>query len=183
MSEIEKVLERTAKSLELQAIPRPKRPSLLRATIRPLIPRLLGLNYSANQALQLLRSFGLGYRRQNFLDDWRNLKGEVKAANTAKFTPHKYAPSLDLLGQETHFTNKAYHYKIEVFYQDQETGGMTSRYVTITTDWRITINQALDMAMDYVQQEFDKSEGYNEVHGLVTGSNFLGGTYDPELIT
>ena len=183
MSEIEGILEREAKRLASEAIPRPKRPSILRATIRPLIPRLLGLNYSANQALQLLRSFGLGYRRKDFLDDWRNVKGEVKAANTAKFTPRKYAPSLDLMGQETHFTNKAYHYRVEVFYIDEETGGLTSRYVTVTTDWRITINQALDMAMDYVQEEFDTSQGYEEVHGTVTGSNFLGATYDPELIT
>jgi len=58
----------------------------IRGEAQPYLAGFAASGVSANQALSILRSMGLGYRRQDFLNDYRSYLGLEKGKDVGKYT-------------------------------------------------------------------------------------------------
>jgi len=70
--------------------------------------------YSANRALEVLRSQGLGYRRQDFLRDWAVVTGHVQKTDKLKYVPKDRRVSLEYHSPTQWLRPQEYAYTIYV---------------------------------------------------------------------
>jgi len=114
----------------------------LRGLARRFIPEMLQKGWTTGAALSYLKSQGLGYRRQNFLADWRQFSGQERKRDPLKAIPKKYKPTWDTIQMsETRQTAKLhYSYKVEGY--DTFTQQKTEEWITVASDQVLTMEQA-----------------------------------------
>jgi len=120
--------------------------SSMRGLARQFIPEMLRIGMSTSAGLNLLRSEGVGYRRQEFLADWRDFAGVAMKRDPLRAIPKKYRPTEATI-QRTDFqqTKKFYYnYKIEGY--DIITQEQTETFITVASDDILTMQEAEDEA-------------------------------------
>lgn len=93
--------------------PNPLSSEAIRNLARSLFAGFVSEGLSANQALSILREKGLGYRRQDFLRDYREFKGIFESRSSIKYVGEDKIPS-DALFEDRYFgvpDHYAYLYK------------------------------------------------------------------------
>jgi len=114
----------------------------MRGLARQFIPEMLRIGMSTTAGLNLLRSEGVGYRRQDFLADWRDFAGIAMKRDPLRAIPKKYKPTEATI-QRTDFkqTKKFnYNYKIEGY--DIITQEQTETFITVASEDLLTMEEA-----------------------------------------
>lgn len=118
----------------------------MRGLARRFIPEMLRLGMTTSAGLNLLRGEGMGYRRTDFLSDWREFAGTERKRDPLRAIPKKYRPTESTI-QRTDFKQVKkfnYHYKIEGY--DLITQEDTETFITVASDDILTMAEAEEEA-------------------------------------
>lgn len=100
----------------------------IRNLARNLFPGFWERGISANKALQELRDLGLGYRRQDFLADFRQGKSAYEQATRIRFVNTDKTPSQGILESKYHGVPDRYSFVFKATGFDSTTGEESERY-------------------------------------------------------
>lgn len=114
---------------------------LTRILIRATIPDLYRTYKTASAALRWLRKEGYGYRRQDFLADWREITGMKKKEAVWKYIRKSYKPSIDMFETTAMELTGEYQYIGKLYYLDS-TGAYAEKTMSFLTDELISISDA-----------------------------------------
>ena len=112
--------------------------------------------YSASKALEFLRSQGLGYRRHDFLKDWRTHFSYLPRKEREKYTPKKYVIPEETYEPKNYSYNHKYVHVVEVKGTDLITGAPVVRHVTVESDYRPAKSTVLNMARKRINMNPEK---------------------------
>lgn len=126
---------------------------------------------SANQALDVLRQEGLGYRRQDFLADFRSGRSEYDQASAIRYVNLDKVPSERILEGKYHGVPDKYSLLFRVEGQDQLGNERTSYffYHRDTLDTRSSMQQD---AEDYVSGR-QADSGVSEVFSVTLIEGYI----------
>lgn len=126
---------------------------------------------SANQALNELREAGLGYKRQDFLDDYRRDKEGYDRAASVRFINENAIPNPKRLEAQDHGVPDKYSFVYKVTGTNQETGEEDTRYFfyhTNTLDTRGAMEEkAADWYGDVAENYGVELEDISMVEGYI----------------
>ncbi len=100
----------------------------IRELARNLFPAFYERGLSANQALKQLREQGLGYRRQDFLSDFRQGEGAFSQYTKVRYVNEGKIPSEGILEGKYHGVPDKYSFLFRAEGEDPQTGDPTERY-------------------------------------------------------
>lgn len=129
----------------------------LRNMARGLFSAFYSEGISANEALRRLRDLGLGYRRQDFLRDYREGLGRFNQESNIKFVRKDAIPSDSVFLPVYHGLPDKYGYKVRWTHFDNERGEYVSGYAWYFTDFKGTRGEIEDR----IGQYFNSRGNYN----------------------
>ena len=88
--------------------------------------------------LSQLKLKGLGYRKQRFLADWRNVSGTEKRKDALKFVRRDRRPPMAAIADVDWNMSQEYMYKVRAFVRTQPGEPLTERMVNIPSDRPLT---------------------------------------------
>lgn len=100
----------------------------VRALARNLFPGFYDRGLSANDALNELRGAGLGYRRQDFLNDFRTGESIFKQETRVRFVGEDKTPGEGILYGEYHGVPDKYSFVFKATGTNTDTGEETTSY-------------------------------------------------------
>jgi hypothetical protein len=121
----------------------------LRNLARSMFSSFYSQGVSANEALRTLRGMGLGYRRQDFLRDYREGLGKFNQESTIKFVRNDAIPSDSAFLPKYHGLPDKYGYLVRYTQFDTDRGEYVSGYAWYFTDYKGTKRQIADRIIDY----------------------------------
>ncbi len=122
----------------------------IRALARNLFSSFYERNLSANAALQELRNEGLGYRRQDFLNDFRVDKSSFDQASSIRYVNLDKVPSEGILEGKYHGVPDKYSLLFEYSGIDPVTGDEKSGYFFYHRNSLDTRSSMEDDALEYI---------------------------------
>ena len=78
--------------------------------------------YSSTDALSSLQDWGIGYRRTDFLADWRRISGRPAREDLMKYVPKKYRPPSNLIEATPEYLSRQFRCDFTVRGSDLLTG-------------------------------------------------------------
>ena len=146
---------------------------IMRAVVRAVIPKLFAGGYSANAALNHLKTFGPVIRRQTFLADWREITGAKKVEAAFRFAPRKYRLSYQMMAPTETFQQEKYKYVFRTHGWDTTTGERTSRTMSMGDSRRLSPDEAEEEYANILHDEvgrgastFDFEPEYVELYSV-----------------
>ena len=118
----------------------------MRGLARRFIPEMLKIGMSTSAGLNLLRSEGMGYRRQDFLADWRDFAGIARKRDPLRAIPKKYRPTEATIQRADFKQTKKFYYNYKIEGYDIITQEQTETFITVASDDILTMQQAEDEA-------------------------------------
>lgn len=142
--------------------------AMRRALARPFIFDAIDKGLSANKTLSMLRGItgpgyesGLGYRRQDFLADFRILKGSAEFRqwyiNAGK---PENIPSR-LIKERPSKIPKRWIYKFRIHGYDREAEKEVDRYITVGSDTELTASEAMAYGQQKHEEFLRGARGYD----------------------
>lgn len=128
----------------------------VRGLARNFFSKLYEMGLSANKALSWLRERGLGYRRQDFLKDYRNGKSNWEQASRVRFLNLDKTPNESTLAPEYHGVPDKYSFVFHYTRQGDEEGSEVESYFYWHTNEIITRREMEQKALDYLVENEDK---------------------------
>jgi len=127
--------------------------SAMRGLGLPHLPKLIQLGWSGNKALAWLKSKGVGYQRQIFQADWRQLLGIAKKKDTLKnIKKSAYGTATTIVMTDENMSAKyKLTYKVQAY--DKEMKDFTEFHISIVSDRRMSMGQWDAIAEDLLQEE------------------------------
>lgn len=116
--------------------------SSMRGLARQFIPEMLRIGMSTTAGLNLLRSEGVGYRRQDFLADWRDFAGIAMKRDPLRAIPKKYRPTEQTIQRTDFQQTKKFYYNYKVEGYDLITQEQTETWITVASDDILTMEEA-----------------------------------------
>ena len=116
----------------------------------PYVRSMVEEGLSANSIQSTLQSMGMGFRRQELLSLVRGIKDISITRNYFDSLREDYFPSLARLAKPVTRTLRDQSYNVRVTGTLLETGDQVERYVTISTNQRLTKRQIMDAALEMV---------------------------------
>ena len=113
-----------------------------RGIARTFFPSMIEQGLSSNQALGFLKDQGIGYRRQNFLDDWREFQGLELKKDTFKYIRKELKPTERSVTTTSENLSKEYSYTAKVGVQNVYTGEIEYHQWRYATDQLVSIEEA-----------------------------------------
>jgi len=142
--------------------------AMRRALARPFIMNAIGQGLSANKTLGVLRGItgpgfekGLGYRRQDFLADFRILKGDAEFrqwfinAGKPETIPDR------LIRERTSKIPKKWIYKFKIHGYDREAQKEVDKFITIGSDTYLTTSEARGYGLAKHEEFMRENKGYD----------------------
>jgi len=126
---------------------------IMRAVVRAVIPKLFAGGYSANAALNHLKTFGPVIRRQTFLADWREITGAKKVEAAFRFAPRKYRLSYQMMAPTETFQQEKYKYVFRTHGWDTTTGERTSRTMSMGDSRKLSPDDAEEAYANILHEE------------------------------
>ena len=114
----------------------------MRGLARRFIPEMLRLGMSATAGLNLLRVEGMGYRRTDFLRDFREFAGTERKRDPLRAIPKKYRPTEATIERTDFEQVKKFHYNYKVEGYDLITQEDTETFITVASDDILTMEEA-----------------------------------------
>lgn len=115
----------------------------------------------ASASLRSLIEIGEGIRRTDYLAAYRYASGLKDAGYKVQNVPHKYFPDYARLPDSLTNIRRNYSFDVRIGIEDyDEEDNPINRYVTVTTDRQLTVQEILDEADNYVEEQ---PENYEEV--------------------
>jgi len=116
--------------------------SKMRGLARRFIPEMIKLGMTTGGGLGLLRLEGMGYRRTDFLADWREFAGVARKRDPLRAIPKKYRPTEATIERTDYEQAKKFHYSYKVEGYDLVTQESIEDFVTVATDDILTMEEA-----------------------------------------
>lgn len=113
-----------------------------RGLARRFIPEMLRLGMSAGAGLNLLRAEGMGYRRTDFLADFREFAGTERKRDPLRAIPKKYRPTEATIERTDFEQRKKFHYNYKIEGYDIITQQDTETFITVASDDILTMEEA-----------------------------------------
>ena len=107
---------------------------LLRSQARILLPSFVAEGLTTTAALKQLKVMGLGYRRKEFLSDYRFFRGVEKSKDVFKYIRKNLYPSKDSYVSGKVYGGRQYQYTVKLEGFDNEGNWQSDNYVTLTSD-------------------------------------------------
>lgn len=126
-----------------------------RAKAQPFVEALAKMGLSANKALKRLREMGLGYRRADFLADYRTYLGREKAKDVAKYIRKDRYPTQAVMFPDVRNLRNKYQSLIYYEYQDLTTGEIRSKTFYIGHDEPLTVGRIEEIAGTLITDNAD----------------------------
>jgi len=127
--------------------------SFARAIGRTVLRALWASGYSANTALRWLVKEGYGYRRQDFLADWRELISGAVRERFFSEMPKYVRPTIAMMTTKASPVGDKYVYTYKMNLYDEKTGKLyEDQSYSIGEEKIISIQEAEDELIDYVEQ-------------------------------
>ena len=108
-----------------------------RGMARTYIPGLIRQGFSTGKALGFLKTLKLGYRKTDFLADWREKTGREKKQNLFKYIRKDYKPTSATISSTTDMLKGKYKYNFKITGRDYLTGEVSER------DWSMSADKLL----------------------------------------
>ena len=140
----------------------------VRWLVRMMIPELYESFKSANKALKFLRSVGLGYRRKDFLTDWREILDLEKKRDEWKYVRYEYKINEELHVATTFYTSTKYTYFVESVFTSV-TGETRTKRVAVTSDSVLSKKEIFERV-----EPLFMGYGVEEQLGILVSMNLVG---------
>jgi len=127
----------------------------IRATAQPYLESLASRGFSANAALTLLREKGLGYRRADFLSDYRKYQGKKLAEGRGRYVRMDRYPGAACEVETARFQRRRYNYAVDYFTTDLTTGETVAKRYIIASDERMTRGAIEEAALEGISTYLD----------------------------
>lgn len=114
----------------------------MRGLARRFIPEMLRLGMTTTAGLSLLRSEGMGYRRTDFLSDWREFGGLERKRDPLRAIPKKLRPTESTIQRTDYAQRSKYNYNYKISGYDLITQKDTETFVTVASDVMLTMEEA-----------------------------------------
>lgn len=116
--------------------------SKMRGLARRFIPEMIKLGMTTSGGLGLLRLEGMGYRRTDFLSDWREFAGVERKRDPLRAIPKKLRPTEATIQRTEYVQRSKYNYNYKVTGYDVITQKDTETFVTVASDVMLTMEEA-----------------------------------------
>ena len=116
--------------------------STMRGLSRRFIPEMLKAGMSATAGLKLLRSEGMGYRRTDFLADFRDFTGLAMKRDPLRAIPKKFRPTEATIQRTEYEQTKKFYYNYKLEGYDIITQEQTETFITVASDDILTMEEA-----------------------------------------
>lgn len=123
-----------------------------------LIEEAIREGLTANETYKMLKEAGEGYRRQDFLADYRRLSGKPKKEDAWKYTPTKYKKKRRYKTAKPQ--KKKFYSYVEARLLDEQTGGVYRRRFIIPHDKELSENEIEKLAIRRIQNYLNKAMQY-----------------------
>lgn len=127
-----------------------------RAMAQPFVEAMARIGLSANEALGRLREMGLGYRRKDFLDDYRTYLGKEKAKDVAKYIRKDRYPTEAVMVPDVRNLKNKYQSMIYYEYLDMETNTVKGKSFYIGHDEPLTVGTIEEIAGKLISEHADE---------------------------
>lgn len=124
-----------------------------RGIVRTYMPALIEAGLSGRGAELFYREQGLGYRRQDFLSDWREMSGLQKKEDTFKYIRHDLKPTANTLTETSENLSKEFSYIFKVKGRDSLTGEVKEVGWRLATDSLLSLDEAMEWAEDNILED------------------------------
>jgi hypothetical protein len=126
-----------------------------RAKAQPFLEGMAARGISANEALRTLREMGLGYRRTDFLADYRTYTGREKAKNVAKYIRKDRYPTQATMVADVRNLKDKYQSHVVYSYIDRRTGEEKTDYLFIGSEKPMMVGEIESVARDVLSNYAD----------------------------
>jgi len=116
--------------------------STMRGLSRRFIPEMLKAGMSATAGLKLLRSEGMGYRRTDFLKDFRDFSGLAMKRDPLRAISKKYRPTEATIQRVDLKQKKKFYYNYKIEGVNLYTNKMEETWITVASDDILTMEEA-----------------------------------------
>jgi len=114
----------------------------MRGLARRFIPEMLRLGMTTTAGLNLLRVEGMGYRRTDFLSDWREFGGLERKRDPLRAIPKKLRPTEATIERTEYEQRKKFNYNYKIKGYDLITQEDTETWITVGSDTILSMEQA-----------------------------------------
>jgi len=118
----------------------------MRGLARRFIPEMLRLGMTTSAGLNLLRVEGMGYRRTDFLADWREFAGVERKRDPLRAIPKKYRPTEATIERTDYEQVRKFHYNYKIEGYDIYTQELVEESITVASDDLISMEAAEEEA-------------------------------------
>jgi hypothetical protein len=147
---------------------------LIRGLAQPFVKELAIKGFSANEALRILQSVGLGYRRADFLLDYRTYLRIPGLSEVLKFIPKSYRVSKEhFIEPKTHMARK-YAYEVKFKILKPETGETFDFYNRVSSDSNLPRGKIEEEATKVISSAMDRSKF------IIEGGYLFAAYHNPE---
>jgi len=126
-----------------------------RAKAQPFIEGFAARGYSANRALKELQKMGLGYRRTDFLADYRKALGKEKAKDVGKYIRRDRYPTEASIVSDNRDWRRNYNHMVVYDIQDKDTGVIERKHIYVSSDELRTRGTIENEAVDIISTHLD----------------------------
>lgn len=109
---------------------------------RRFIPEMLKMGLTQAAGLRMLQGQGLGYRKTNFLSDWREFSGMEMKRDPLKSVPSKYRPTEAVIQRTEFEQRKKFNYNFDVEGYDMIQQKDIVDHITVASDDILTMEEA-----------------------------------------
>lgn len=140
-----------------------------RGLARTFLPMLVDARLSATKALGFLQEQNLGYRKTDFLEDWREVTGFEKKKETFKYIRKEYKPDVKTLTPTAENLSQEYSYIAKVGAQSKITGEIEYHEWRYATDKLISVAEAEEAITEETEEPYVAELEWEHISVEITG--------------
>lgn len=116
--------------------------SINRWIARQIIPDMLKMGLTRAAGMRVLQGEGVGVRKQDFLDDWREKAGLELKRDPLRAIPPRGKPTERTVERTTAVQRKKFNYNYDITGYDPILGKDVEDYITVASDDLISMEEA-----------------------------------------
>ena len=120
--------------------------SINRWIARQIIPDMLKMGLTRAAGMRVLQGEGVGVRKQDFLDDWREKAGLELKRDPLRAIPKQGKPTERTIERTTAVQRKKFNYNYDITGYDPILGKDIEDYITVASDDLISMEEAEEEA-------------------------------------
>ena len=121
-------------------------PIKMRGIARRFIPEMLQMGWTTTAGLKYLQGQGLGYRRTDFLADWREYEGRERKRDPLKAIRKGFRPTWDTIEEAQYIQRAKFNYTFKVSGFDVVQQKDVEEWITVASEELIAMEEAEEEA-------------------------------------